>query len=195
MIWDDDSQAKALMAKLDQKIDHLNSVSKDFSQRLESDKYTEDQKDDYKKMISGLTDRVSELKQSKNDIDQLGNDQEHKYILNDKAEGNIGGVTKTQDGKVSINAPTDGLAFHEMKHVVQSLNAKGFLFNDGKLQNAGKTDEERGKMELSCYKTQFSYNGNIPGGGEIYSPNAVTSTMVGNMKDQRGNLLYPFMNQ
>lgn len=144
------------------------------------------------KKNTAIEARVSQIDQSKLDIDQLGVDQENTYVLNNPG-GNKGNVTQGKDDKVYINAPTDGLAVHEIKHVRQSLNAGGLNFNDGVLQNAGTSNQERGMNEVNAYKAQFSLNGFFPRVKGMWSPNEITLPLIKGMKDSNGNLLYPYL--
>ena len=130
-------------------------------------------------------------------IDQLGADKGNTYVLNDgqtKDSQPVRNVTKTDNGKVSTNAPTDGLAFHEIRHVSQSLNTGGLKFNEGKLQNAGTNDHSRGNMEIETYQSQFSFTGYKIGGKALYTPKVITPALIGSLKNEKGELLYPFMN-
>jgi len=108
----------------------------------------------------------------------------------------MGDVSMNADGKISINAPTVGLFFHEIKHISQSLNAKSLTFLRSKLQNVGTTNNEKGRNEVKAYQAQFSYTGFFTKDIQIYGPKAITPAMVGNIKDPKtGKLLYPFMDQ
>jgi hypothetical protein len=109
--------------------------------------------------------------------------------------GNSGNVTQGKDGKVYINAPTDGLAVHEIKHVGQSLKAGGLYFNNGVLQNAGTSNEKRGLNEVDAYKAQFSLNGHFPGVNGMWSPNEITLPLIKAMKDKEGKLMYPYLSE
>jgi len=192
MIWDDQNAADNLKKKADEKILKLNEINNKLTESLTTLNYTEDQKTDIQNLISGSTDRIADLSQSKNDIDQLGNDKDHTYVINDQGGGTLGNVTLKSDGKISINAPKTELAFHEIKHVTQSLNSRGLIFRGGNLQNDGLTRTERIKNEVQAYQFQFSFSGSIPEFGTIYGPRAITPAMVGNMKKPDGSLMYPY---
>lgn len=199
MIWDDQQSADDLKKKSFEKIIYLTKGIEDRNRVIGNNKTSEDRKTDLNEQISGMMDRIGELGNSMNDIDQLGADQDHTYVLNDGGTGDlrpVGNVTET-DAKnkiVSINATTNGLAFHEIRHVSQSLNAGGLKFIDGKLQNAGTTRESQGKMEVGAYQSQFSYTGYRIGGKTVYTPYAITPEFVGSLKNEKGELFYPFMN-
>ena len=183
MIWDDQNAADNLKKKADEKILKLNEINNKLTESLTTLNYSEDQKTDIQNLISGSTDRIADLSQSKIDIDQLGNDKDHKYVINDQGGGTIGNVTLKSDGKISINAPNNNLAFHEIKHITQSLNSNELVFRGGNLQNEGSTKTDRMNNEVQGYQFQFSYSGTIPEFGTIYSPRAITPAMVGNMKN------------
>lgn len=195
MIWSDQEAANAYKEREKERVLSLEKASQLISEALNSDKYTKEQKDGFQKAISGIADRIVDLSQSINDIDQLGKDQEYTYVINDKQGGNTGNVTKRDDGKISINAPTTGLFFHEIKHVCQSLDSKELKFVKGELQNAGTTTESMGDNEVKAYQAQFSFNGYMPGRKGLYSPKEITFDLVGSMLDTQGKLLYPYMNQ
>ena len=192
MIWDDQNAADALMIKVEEKIAHLNEVSASLTKQLEDDNLTNDQVTVINDKISALGDRVSNLNASISDIKQIGEDEINTYSLNQSGGGTHGDVTKGSNSKVTINAPTDGLALHEIKHITQSEKAGGLKFANGKLQNAGQTRQERINNEIQGYHSQFSLNGYIPGAGPIWSPLKITPTMIINMKDSNGNILYPY---
>ncbi|MDP4278266.1 MAG: hypothetical protein Q8914_11645 [Bacteroidota bacterium] len=144
--------------------------------------------------IAAIETRVSQMNQSKSDIEQLGSDRTHIYVLK-RPEGMCGSVTKEKDKEVNINAPTDGLAVHEIKHISQSLNVGKLNFYKGALQNAGTSNKERGMNEENAYKAQFSLNGFIPGAKGVHSPNEIVIPLIKGMRDSNGKLLYPYLSE
>jgi RHS repeat-associated protein len=197
MIWDDEQAADDLKKKAFEKIISLTNRIGDKNKEMADKNTSEDRKTDLNEEITGMMDRINELGNSINQIDQLGGDQDNTYVLNDgttKDSPLVGDVTKADDGKVSIYAPSEGLAFHEIRHISQSLNSGGLKFINGNLQNAGTDDHTRGNMEIEAYQSQFSFTGKKIGGKIIYSPKAITYELIGSYRDKTGNLLYPFMN-
>jgi len=192
MTWDDQKAADELVKNVQDKITYLNDVSASYTKQLNDVNLTDDQVKDINDKISALSDRVNELNASIDDIKQLGDDEMNTYVLNQNGGGTNGDVTQESNGKVSINAPTNGLALHEIKHITQSEIAGGLKFINGKLQNAGRNGDEKINNEVQSYKAQFSLNGNIPGGVPIWSPLNITPTMVRNMRNSDRTLTYPY---
>jgi RHS repeat-associated protein len=194
MIWDDPKAAEELKNVLDQKIEHLSQIKTNYQTQVDNGDLSKDKVKDLNKKIVAIENRVSQMGQSKSDIDQLGSDKENTYVLNNPG-GNDGNVTQGNDGKVYINSPKNGLAVHEIKHVSQSLNAGGLNFNNGILQNAGTSNEKRGLNEVDAYKAQFSLNGFFPGVNGMWSPNEITLPLIKAMNDKEGKLMYPYLSE
>jgi RHS repeat-associated protein len=193
--WEDKNKAIALKANADSEIKARQQSIKDDQEKLKDSNISEEQKQQYNNNINSSTERITWLEGSNSDIDKLEADQDHTFILNDAGGGYSGNVTQNSDKKISINAPTNALAFHEIKHVSQSIKSGKLTFVNGKLQNPGTTNREKGNIELAAYKAQFAFKGAIPGGENLKKPSEVTYDLVSKMTNDKGKLLYPFMSK
>ena len=193
MLWKDPKQAEALKKDIDRVsgdltikrqglLDKLNNKDKPLSEK-ESKKIS--------KQIGELSQRIDNLAQSKTAIDNLGTDKEHTYALTEGSESNDGKhfVQKGDDGTINIQGSDKALHIHEIRHVANSLTSeKGLHFNSsGYLRPVDPTGE---KDEIGGYQSQYSYNPF----SLVNSPNslgAINLKYLANMKDDRGNPVYP----
>ena len=169
MIWDDVKEAERLKKMIDKRISSLNKDINKYRSKIAEGGLSE-------KKISKLTDklneaqsRVSNLEQSKQDIDLLGKDPNNTYAFN-QTEGGIHRVWKGDDGKVYIDTSSDALSIHEITHVRQSLTNGGLEFYNSNLKNIGSNMpmgeprfETISNMEIEVYKQQYSYDLSFPG--------------------------------
>jgi hypothetical protein len=192
MIWDDPQAAQALQDLITKKIESLDKIRTDYLNQIASEKLSEADVDDLQCQIFAIDDRISNLTKSQDDINRLGDDQKHTYVLNNNVK--LGDVTKMSNGKISINGDGAQLSIHEITHVRQSLDAGGLNFDKytKKLQYTGPGVEIQANAELEAYQMQFSYQKNDFGTGNIlYSPREITIQMIGNLKMADGTLIYP----
>ena len=87
--------------------------------------------------IADFESRISNLNQSKSDIDLLGHDSQ-KYKLTQVSGEGAHKVRLENNGTISIETSEDALSIHEITHVRQALDAGGLEFSaSGYLKNPG----------------------------------------------------------
>jgi RHS repeat-associated protein len=196
MIWEKTSleEINNLKKNLDIQREVYNSKIKEHQNALKDVNLSDVGVAEYTNEILVFKDMVSNLETSINDIDRLGNDPNHTYILNSNKNTNNGYVSKGRDGNVSIVGDGWGLTVHEITHVRQSLDAGKLNFDTKtyRLQYAGPGVEVQIKAEVEAYQKQFSVKRTDyhPGFG-LRGPGDITPQVVGNMKRPDGSWVYP----
>lgn len=115
--------------------------------------------------ISDLNQRISNLEQSKSDIDLLGNDTHNTYKFTSVSGDGAHMVTKGEDGLIYIETSGDALSIHEITHVRQAMKAGGLEFtSNGQLKNPGTREKSQiekyqsiSNAEVEAYQKQFSF--------------------------------------
>jgi len=196
MIWDSTSVAEVnnLKTSLNDQIKHLNDQIESYSEDIESGDLFEDEIVAHIDEISAFGERVSNIRKSINDIDKLGDDQRHTYVLNSNESTTDGYVAKGRDGKISIVGNGGELTVHEITHIRQSLDAGKLNFdpNNKKLQYISPNVAVQANQEVEAYQRQFSIKRTDLGTGiKFYSPNEITPQVVGKIRRPNGTLVYP----
>ncbi len=196
MIWKDPKEADRLKKEIQKTQDGLIKDKERYKAQLNNKDKPLSMKE--AKIIQGrlneVTARIGSLEESKLAIDALGADKENTYDLVGGDESNDGRhfVQKGNDGTINIQGSNDALHVHEIKHVSLSLASTGGLqFNSsGYLRPVDPTGE---RDEIAGYQAQYSFSPNtLPSGAS--SLNAINLRYLANMRDDKGNLVYPALN-
>ena len=150
--------------------------------------------EDAKKAYEDYGERIKNLDQSIIDINFLHADTENKYAFH-KTNGGKHSVIKDPNGIVYIETSGDEFSIHEITHIRQSLMMGGLRFKggqSGKLEYAGYRFEENAAAdyEIEAYQKQHSFNGSFRGARFL---NEINLWSVGNMRDEKYKLIYPFI--
>jgi RHS repeat-associated core domain len=199
MIWENQEDADKLKANIDNEVKSLNKSIENNEAALKKDGLSEKAIGSINKKITEAKDRISNLAQSKNDIDRLGADQDNTYAFSN-TNGGEHNVFKGSDGNVYIQKSSDAMAIHEITHVRQSLVAGGLKFSpDGKLYNAGNFANTLGDKikqisgnEIEAYKMQYSMDGSFPGHSSTLQ--GINVHTVGDIVNDNGKYIYPLIN-
>jgi len=195
MIWDSTSVAEVnnLKTSLNDQIKHLNDQIENYSEDIESGDLYGDEIIEHIDEISAFGERVSNIGKSINDIDKLGDDQRHTYVLNSNGSTTDGYVAKGRDGKISIVGNGGSLTVHEITHVRQSLDAGRLDFNSNKkLQYISLNITIQANQEVEAYQRQFSIKRtDLSTGLNLRNPNEITPQVVGKMRWPNGTFKYP----
>ena len=197
MKWKDPKEAELLANRTQKTMTKIEKKNTKIDKSISSGKLLEKQlkKQEDLKMSNNV--RISNLKQSLKDIELLGKD-ENTYAFR-HTEGGEHHVVK-EDGVVYIETSSDAFSIHEITHVRQSIENGGLSFSNNRLKNIGsgikgeKGFEIRTNAEIEAYKMQYSYE---PSSyvGRANTVMDITAESVGNIKDNNGQLVYPFIKQ
>ena len=192
MIWEDPKDAEKLKTRIDKRIERINQDNTKLQAKIDRGGLSDKKLARLEGRISEGRDRIANLHKSKADIDLLGADQEHVYALS-QISGGIHTVRSGEGNKVYIETSSDALSIHEITHVRQSLEAGGLRFMDGKLLNVGTSERSIAKMEIEAYQMQYSYDKSFP--GAVSSLKDINIQSVGNIKNDKGDFVYPGINR
>lgn len=191
MIWKDQKEADRLKKNIEKRKDQLakrkEKLQEKIIKRQAKGKNTENQE----RSIATIDSRTDQMNQTIREIDALGADEDNTYDLvrGDNQGGGKHGVTKGSDGVINIYGSSDGLHVHEIRHVSLSLNSGGLVFRNRQLTPT----TPRGEVdEIEGYKAQFGYTGSGPGSA---GSDAQILDEIANLKDGRGNYVYPAIRQ
>lgn len=195
MIWDNPKDADKLKNNIDKKISSLNNDISENQEKLDKGGLSDKEIAKIEGQISETKLRISNLNNSKADIDRLGDDKNNIYALS-KISGGEHKVRQGSDGKVYIETSSDAYSIHEITHVRQSLNAGGLEFSArGELLNSGKGKGESyfknvSEMEIEAYKMQYSYDRSFPGNTGGKGLYGIDVHSVGNIRNDKGKVIY-----
>ena len=196
--WEDPAQAEKLKAKIDNKITSIQKSILAQKTRLESNRAKGKDISKQERKIADFESRISNLNQSKSDIDLLGHDSQ-KYKLTQVSGEGAHKVRLENNGTISIETSEDALSIHEITHVRQALDAGGLEFSaSGYLKNPGtraKSSQQYiaiSEAEIEAYKMQYSYRPEslpIP----VDNISIINVHYVGSIKDPNGGYGYPMI--
>ena len=196
--WEDPAQAEKLKAKIDNKIISIQKSILAQKTRLESNRAKGKDISKQERKIADFESRISNLNQSKSDIDLLGHDSQ-KYKLTQVSGEGAHKVRLENNGTISIETSEDALSIHEITHVRQALDAGGLEFSaSGYLKNPGtraKSSQQYiaiSEAEIEAYKMQYSYSPEslpIP----VDNISIINVHYVGSIKDPNGGYGYPMI--
>ena len=178
---------------VDAKINSLSKKNSKIQARMDQGGLSEKKLKRLQNKLFENNIRITNLNQSKDDIDLLGDDPNNVYVFS-----TIGGgehhVRLGDDNRVYIETSSDGLLIHEITHIRQSLMAGGLDFSGkGELLNVGNKykGEEKymiiSNMEIEACKMQYSYDKSFP--GNVKSINDINIYSVGEIMNG-GNPTY-----
>ena len=178
---------------VDAKINSLSKKNSKIQARMDQGGLSEKKLKRLQNKLFENNIRITNLNQSKDDIDLLGDDPHNVYVFS-----TIGGgehhVRLGDDNRVYIETSSDGLLIHEITHIRQSLMAGGLDFSGkGELLNVGNKykGEEKymiiSNMEIEACKMQYSYDKSFP--GNVKSINDINIYSVGEIMNG-GNPTY-----
>ena len=196
--WEDPAQAEKLKAKIDNKITSIQKSILAQKARLESNQAKGKDISKQERKIADFESRISNLNQSKSDIDLLGHDSQ-KYKLTQVSGEGAHKVRLENNGTISIETSEDALSIHEITHVRQALDAGGLEFSDsGCLKNPGTRAKglQRyiaiSEAEIEAYKMQYSYRPeSLP--ISVDNISIINVHYVGSIKDPNGGYGYPMI--
>ena len=196
--WEDPAQAEKLKAKIDNKITSIQKSILAQKARLESNQAKGKDISKQERKIADFESRISNLNQSKSDIDLLGHDSQ-KYKLTQVSGEGAHMVRLENNGTISIETSEDALSIHEITHVRQALDAGGLEFSDsGCLKNPGTRAKglQRyiaiSEAEIEAYKMQYSYRPeSLP--ISVDNISIINVHYVGSIKDPNGGYGYPMI--
>ena len=200
MIWDKASieEANNLKVSLNGQITDLNRQIEKYQKEIDSGTLNDADVEANKKEITAFGERVSNIKKSVEDIDRLGNDQKHTFVLNSSTNTKMGYVEKGRNGKINIIGNGGDLTVHEITHIRQSLDAGKLIFDSktNKLGYSGIGVKIQANAEVEAYQKQFSiHRTNLNTGLPLQSPTDITPQVVGKIKRTDGSLMYPVINK
>lgn len=190
MIWDDPNEAYRLKKSIDKRIEALNKniVKDQLALAKEGNSYKKNKS--LENNISKAKKDINNLNTSKGDIDKLGADQNNTYAVSNTAGGKHF-VRKGDNGKVYIEASSDGILIHEISHVRQSLDSGGLEFSgNGFLKNSGSNLKGKSDVEVESYQLEYSFDKSFPGNLYGKGISGINYHSVGNIKDENGNHVY-----
>ena len=196
--WEDPAQAEKLKAKIDNKITSIQKSILVQKARLESNQAKGKDISKQERKIADFESRISNLNQSKSDIDLLGHDSQ-KYKLTQVSGEGAHKVRLENNGTISIETSEDALSIHEITHVRQALDAGGLEFSDsGCLKNPGTRAKGSqryiaiSEAEIEAYKMQYSYRPeSLP--ISVDNISIINAHYVGSIKDPNGGYGYPMI--
>ncbi|WP_349939384.1 RHS repeat-associated core domain-containing protein, partial [Bacteroides cellulosilyticus] len=196
--WEDPAQAEKLKAKIDNKITSIQKSILAQKARLESNQAKGKDISKQERKIADFESRISNLNQSKSDIDLLGHDSQ-KYKLTQVSGEGAHKVRLENNGTISIETSEDALSIHEITHVRQALDAGGLEFSDsGCLKNPGTRAKGSqryiaiSEAEIEAYKMQYSYRPeSLP--ISVDNISIINVHYVGSIKDPNGGYGYPMI--
>ena len=196
MIWDKASieEANNLKVSLNGQITDLNRQIEKYQKEIDSGTLNDADVEANKKEITAFGERVSNIKKSVEDIDRLGNDQKHTFVLNSSTNTKMGYVEKGRNGKINIIGNGGDLTVHEITHIRQSLDAGKLIFDSktNKLGYSGIGVKIQANAEVEAYQKQFSVRRtDLQSGLDLRSPNEITPQIIGNIRRSNGVLVYP----
>lgn len=197
MEWEDPDQVEKLKTRIDAKI---SSLQKDIMAQEDALAKNRAKGKDFSKQerkIADLESRISNLNQSKSDIDLLSTDS-HTYRLTQVSGEGAHMVKREDNGTISIETSEDAFSIHEIAHVRQALDAGGLEFNDsGYLKNPGTRAKNNGQRhiaiseaEVEAYRMQYSYRpGSLQQSVDYISK--IDVHYVGSIRNPNGGYGYP----
>ena len=196
--WEDPAQAEKLKAKIDNKTTSIQKSILAQKARLESNQAKGKDISKQERKIADFESRISNLNQSKSDIDLLGHDSQ-KYKLTQVSGEGAHKVRLENNGTISIETSEDALSIHEITHVRQALDAGGLEFSDsGCLKNPGTRAKGSqryiaiSEAEIEAYKMQYSYRPeSLP--ISVDNISIINVHYVGSIKDPNGGYGYPMI--
>ena len=202
-VWENPEDAQKLKTKVEKRIEvFLKSIARKQI-TISSGQISENKRKRLNNKIADFQGRIDCLRISLSDIELLGNDQEHSYIITNIPPGGAHFVRQMDDGKVSIESSSTSITLHEIAHVRQSLSSGGLYFSDsGKLENAGVrmvTNNSRAQkavmssMEIEAYKIQYSFDSSFP--GFTRSLSGIDLFSVGDIVAPDGQMAYMYIYQ
>jgi RHS repeat-associated protein len=189
MIWEDPKQAEKLNTAITNRIERIDKNSEKIQAKIDQGGLSD-------KKLARLEGRLSEnsqktelLNQSLSDIEAIGNAAETYRLTGPSANDGTHGVVKGSDEVINIEGSNTGLHIHEIRHVGQSIEAGGVMFNkDGRLLNAATTLRQARQFEVEAYQVQYSYDGSYPAGAS--SLKDINEKSLMQIKLQNGGKVY-----
>lgn len=173
-----------------EKIENLNTERERKQRIIDNGEASEKRVRRLENQISELDQRVSLLQRSINDIDLLSSDNRTYALRN--INGGEHHVVLGDNDVIYIETSSNAISLHEISHIRQSLNGRGLIFDNRRLVNNGTTRNSISANEIEAYKIQYSYDTSFPGGGGTL--NGITIQSVGNIRNDRGEFVYPIIN-
>ncbi|MFV0482845.1 MAG: RHS repeat-associated core domain-containing protein [Bacteroidales bacterium] len=189
MTWKDTVASNDLKVSVGKQLTNLEkqraNVQARMNEKIEKGKSTALQE----RTLASLKRRTTELNQTLEDIDALGDDKIHIYDLmyGDNLGDGKHGVVSGADGIIYIGGSNTGLHIHEIRHVALSLNSPdGLVFNsESKLVPTTATGIYD---EIQGYSAQYGYTGSGPAAASTRSG---IIKNIANMKDDKDQYVYP----
>jgi len=196
MIWDEASIAavNGLKESLKNRITSLEEYKVRIQNSLNSNDLNDSEIEKYSNELTAVNDMTSNVQTSLKDVDRLGDDQKHTYVLTSNKSGENGYVQKGTNGKINIVSNGEDLTVHEITHVRQSLDAGKLNFDlkNNKLQYTSPNVAVQANEEAEAYQKQYSVKRSDNIGGIFFKyPSEITPQRVGYMKRANGTLAYP----
>jgi hypothetical protein len=189
MIWEDPKQAERLNKSINNRIESIEKNSAKIQEKIAKGGLSDKKLAKLEGRLAENSQKVELLNQSLSDVEAIGNAAETYKLTGPSASDGTHGVVKGTDGVIRIEGGNTGLHIHEIRHVGQSIEARGVKFNkDGKLLNAATTLEGARNNEVNAYQTQYSYDGSYPAGAS--SLKNINSTTLMNIKTKDGKTVY-----
>lgn len=204
-IWLTPQLAESLKQETQNRIDDLNTQIGLYSEQMKEFGAESKEYQNLQLLFHDAQTEVALLNQALLDIDRLGDDTEHFYtLMTDKFFfGEEHHVQQYKGGRIGIESSSNAFALHEIRHVVQSLDAGGLIFENGLLRNAAgnnpydktiyKTPEEFynafSHNEIEAYQVQFSMDHSFPGHGVQFVSDISVHT-VGTIHYPNGTPVY-----
>ena len=193
MTWENPEEAKNLENNIEKRISSLNNKISKIEDKISKGNLSVQQIDKLNNKIDNYKRQISCLNQSIKDIILLGEDSHLYSFIN--VDGGRHSVYESNN-IIHIDKSSDALAIHEITHIRQSLVAGGLNFSsNGYLLNIGSPNnfEKMAAMEIEAYRSQYSYDNSFP--GIANSLQDINIRSVGNIKDEKGNFVYPQINE
>ncbi|WP_126973841.1 RHS repeat domain-containing protein [Gynurincola endophyticus] len=188
-IWQDPEEARRLIRLIENRITDLNNEISKIDRKIAAGKLST-------RRLDRLTNRREEANEKKDlmslsvkDINILSESKETFKLFNSPDSEGYKGVRKNEKGVILIEGSTVAVQLHEIRHIGQSIESEGMIFNkDNRLILSGIYKEQGTKNEIEGYKIQFAYDGSYPNGASTIkhiNPNTLYA-----IRDQHGNLVY-----
>src|SRR5690606_5824713 len=190
---EDPKEAEKLKKSVQQVIDGLAKRKAKLEAKIEKREAAGKSTKNQTNAIGRIDARTDQLETTKSNIDALGADQDHVFRLasGDNQGDGKHGVTPGSDGVIKIYGTNNALHVHELRHVALSLDSEnGLEFNTN---NSLRPTTTPGRLdEIEGYKAQYGDAGRGPGAAG--SDDGIVEN-IANLKDGRGNYVYPAIRQ
>ncbi len=177
---------------MDKKVEHLEKDVKKCENKIANlSQKGKDTTKEYKK-IENLKAQINELKQSKNEIEQLGADKDNTYAFRNVDANGSHRVVQGKDGVIYIEKSSDALALHELRHIAQSKSSGGFVYDEKGVMRQSGLKNTVIRNELSAYRIQYSFDKyDFP--SRVDDIRQINNLWLYELKDSNGNRLYEYL--